>query len=72
MLGRGDPICGNRIREGTEQCDCGFNGEESCDFLDRCCIGAFKNGAGGGCRFSDYARSLEPDPNKRCRLEIDF
>ena len=69
MLGRGQPICGNRIREGMEECDCGYQGEESCDILDKCCVGAPENG-GGGCVFSAAANDV--DPNIRCRLEIDF
>ena len=70
LLVRGDPICGNRIREGTEECDCGFEGEESCDILDRCCVGAGKNKDRKGCKFSGITDML--DPNKRCRLEIDL
>ena len=70
MLVRGDPICGNRIREGVEECDCGFAGEESCDVLDRCCVGAGKNNGRKSCMFSEITDML--DRNKRCRLEIDF
>ena len=68
LLERGDPICGNRITEGDEKCDCGVDGEASCD-LDRCCTGAPKNGdpGGGGCKYSDRAKG----PLK-CRLGVDI
>ena len=72
LLGRGDPICGNRIREGKEECDCGFTDDDSCRTLDKCCVGAPKNGGGGGCKFSTYAHDNTRDPSKICRLEIDF
>ena len=53
-----------------EECDCGFAGEESCDVLDRCCVGAGKNNGRKSCMFSEITDML--DRNKRCRLEIDF
>ena len=64
LLDRGDPICGNRITEGEEKCDCGFAEEASCA-MDPCCIGAPGNGSTGGCKYSMNATG----PSK-CRLGV--
>lgn len=63
---KGAPICGNRIVEAGEECDCGYDGEQSCKD-DTCCLPATGN---GGCKFSQTAKNV--DVNKRCRLVCLF
>eukprot|EP00794_Sanderia_malayensis_P019475 gene19475-21398_t len=47
------PICGNKIVEAGEECDCGYDGD---DCKDACCIGQGKAGS-TGCRYSALANS---------------
>lgn len=50
----GDPICGNRIREADEECDCGYAGEDSC-LKDPCCTPS--DSTANGCKYSDFAKN---------------
>lgn len=63
---KGAPICGNRIVEAGEECDCGYDGEQSCKD-DTCCLPATGN---GGCKFSQTAKNV--DVNKRCSPSLGF
>ena len=48
------PICGNRIVEPGEECDCGYATEDSC-LEDQCCQGASPDGY-FGCKHSNKAK----------------
>lgn len=52
----GHSICGNKIVEPGEECDCGYRDEESCN-RDPCCKGANRDGH-FGCKFSVKARKV--------------
>lgn len=59
---RGAAICGNRIVEKGEDCDCGYATEESCR-KDTCCEGAGKDGSNKGCKYTSKAMGVY---NNRC------
>ncbi|XP_065658386.1 disintegrin and metalloproteinase domain-containing protein 10 isoform X2 [Hydra vulgaris] len=54
----GAPICGNRVVEAGEECDCGYKGDDSC-INDTCCE---PSDGKTGCKFSNKANSASPGP----------
>lgn len=67
-------ICGNRVVEEGEQCDCGYENEPSCE-VDVCCIGQTVSGTAANakaCNYSTTAEARQPDVNLRCRSVNSF
>jgi len=67
-------ICGNRVVEEGEQCDCGYVNEASCE-VDVCCIGQTVSGTAANakaCNYSTAAEARQPDPNLRCSPSNGF
>ena len=65
---KGEPICGNRVVEDGEKCDCGYHTEPSCE-ADKCCIGASENGGSGGCEYTEKAKKVG---SNRCSSSQGF
>jgi len=59
---KGEAICGNRVVEKGEDCDCGYDNEKSCK-EDLCCEGAKVDGKSGGCKYTSKALGVY---NNRC------
>ena len=61
MLAAAEAICGNMVVEEGEECDCGYDDDESCR-QDHCCQGRpSKSG-------SDNTIGCKLYPDKTCRL----
>lgn len=63
MLAAAEAICGNMVVEEGEQCDCGYDDDESCR-QDRCCQGRTSSTPPG----SNNADGCKLLPGKTCRL----
>ena len=55
MTGDNEAFCGNSIKEGNEDCDCGY--EEDCD--DKCCVGRLSDGSGCTLRAGQQCRFVQ-------------
>lgn len=42
-------ICGNKVTEDGEECDCGYKTDDSCK-KDTCCVGRDTQSKGSGCK----------------------
>ena len=63
MLAAAEAICGNMVVEEGEECDCGYDDDESCR-QDRCCQGRPSSTESD----SNNAIGCKLRPGKTCRL----
>ena len=65
-----DPVCGNQVVEGDEECDCGATDEECKQFNDHCCSSAASGD--NACKLKDTAK-CSPSNGPCCNHEsCDF
>ncbi|XP_064456183.1 disintegrin and metalloproteinase domain-containing protein 10-like isoform X2 [Ornithodoros turicata] len=62
------PLCGNNIREGEEECDCGFTGDEC---TDPCCYAQVNKDKKAGCKLRPNAM-CSPTAGACCSTTCTF
>ncbi|XP_064463743.1 disintegrin and metalloproteinase domain-containing protein 10-like isoform X2 [Ornithodoros turicata] len=68
LLRNMEPICGNAIQEGEEQCDCGM-GESDC--LDKCCYARHNDHNATGCTLRPRAE-CSPSSGSCCGIHCNI